>query len=170
MKNSIQLIKSNKEELMAQLEPEQPQPQPQPAQQQRLEGIPPIRLRHYRTRGVGNNEWYFLSETGAFEPFNKRNPDCHATMLWRTVCMTDAQKNIEESFREIDNKERMLNSAMKNSIQLIKSNKEELMAQLEPETNSVLAKSGLSVFPYVINKFLNALLAGAIVSLLLRLV
>lgn len=38
------------------------------------------------------------------------------------------------------------------------------------QTNSVLAKSGLSVFPYVINKFFNAFLAGAIVSLLLRLV
>ena len=48
--------------------------------------IPPIRLRHYRTRGAGNNEWYFLSETGAFEPFNKRNPDRHAAMLWRTFC------------------------------------------------------------------------------------
>ena len=56
-----------------------------------------------------------------------------AALLYTNEILTDAQKNIEESFREIDNKERMLNSAMKNSIQLIKSNKEELMAQLEPE-------------------------------------
>ena len=56
-----------------------------------------------------------------------------AALLYTNEILTDAQKHIEESFREIDNKERMLNSAMKNSIQLIKSNKEELMAQLEPE-------------------------------------
>lgn len=36
------------------------------------------------------------------------------------------------------------------------------------QTNSVLSQSGLSIFPYIINKLLNAFLAGVIVSLLLR--
>lgn len=56
-----------------------------------------------------------------------------AALLYTNEILSDAQKHIEESFREMDSKVRMLNSAMKNSIQLIKSNKEELMAQLEPE-------------------------------------
>lgn len=56
-----------------------------------------------------------------------------AALLYTNEILSDAQKHIEESFREMDSKTRMLNSAMKNSIQLIKSNKEELMAQLEPE-------------------------------------
>lgn len=38
------------------------------------------------------------------------------------------------------------------------------------QTNSVLTQSGLSIFPYVLNKFLNALLAGGIATLLLCLV
>lgn len=36
------------------------------------------------------------------------------------------------------------------------------------QTNSVLSQSGLSIIPYVLNKLLNALLAGGIIVLLLR--
>lgn len=36
------------------------------------------------------------------------------------------------------------------------------------QTNSVLTQSGLSIIPYVLNKLLNALLAGGIIVLLLR--
>ena len=56
-----------------------------------------------------------------------------AALLYTNDLLNEAQQHIEESLREMDNKSRMLTSAMKNSIQLIKSNKEELMAQLEPE-------------------------------------
>lgn len=56
-----------------------------------------------------------------------------AALMYTDELLTDAQKHIEETLGEIDNKSRMLSSAMKNGVQLIKSNKEELMAQLEPE-------------------------------------
>lgn len=56
-----------------------------------------------------------------------------AALMYTNDLLSEAQQHIEESLREMDNKSRMLTSAMKNSIQLIKSNKEELMAQLEPE-------------------------------------
>lgn len=56
-----------------------------------------------------------------------------AALMYTDDLLNEAQQHIEQSLREMDNKSRMLSSAMKNSIQLIKSNKEELMAQLEPE-------------------------------------
>lgn len=56
-----------------------------------------------------------------------------AALMYTDDLLNEAQQHIEQSLREMDNKSRMLSGAMKNSIQLIKSNKEELMAQLEPE-------------------------------------
>lgn len=56
-----------------------------------------------------------------------------AALMYTNDLLNEAQQNIENSLRETDNKYRMLSSAMKNSIQLMKSNKEELMMQLEPE-------------------------------------
>lgn len=59
-----------------------------------------------------------------------------AALMYTNDLLSEAQQHIEESLREMDNKSRMLSSAMKNSIQLIKTNKEELMAQLEPEKHA----------------------------------
>ena len=55
-----------------------------------------------------------------------------AALLYTNDLLSEAQGHVEESVKEIDNKSRMLTSALKNSIQLMKSNKEELMMQLEP--------------------------------------
>lgn len=59
-----------------------------------------------------------------------------AALMYTNDLLSEAQQNIENSFREMDNKSRMLSSAMKNSMQLIRANKEELMAQLEPEKHA----------------------------------
>lgn len=56
-----------------------------------------------------------------------------ASLLYTNNLLDQAQQAVETSLRETDNKYRMLNSALKNSVQIMKSNKEELMAQLEPE-------------------------------------
>lgn len=56
-----------------------------------------------------------------------------ASLVYTNDLLAEAQKNVEDSLREMDNKNRMLASAMKNSIQVMRSNREELMAQLEPE-------------------------------------
>lgn len=56
-----------------------------------------------------------------------------ASLMYTNDLLNDAQRHVEESLRETDNKYRMLTSALKNSIQVMKSNKEELMSQLEPE-------------------------------------
>ena len=55
-----------------------------------------------------------------------------AALLYTNDLLSEAQGHVEESLKEIDNKSRMLTSALKNSIQLMRSNKEELMMQLEP--------------------------------------
>ena len=59
-----------------------------------------------------------------------------AALMYTNDLLSEAQQNIENSFREMDNKTRMLSSAMKNSIQLIRANKEELMTQLVPEKHA----------------------------------
>lgn len=56
-----------------------------------------------------------------------------ASLVYTNDLLTDAKRHVEESLRETDNKYRMLTSALKNSIQVMKSNQEELMSQLEPE-------------------------------------
>ena len=56
-----------------------------------------------------------------------------AALLYTNDLLSEAQGHVEESLKEIDNKSRMLTSALKNSIQLMRSNKEELMMQLEPQ-------------------------------------
>ena len=56
-----------------------------------------------------------------------------AALVYTNDLLSEAQLHIEESLKEIDNKSRMLTSALKNSIQVMRSNKEELMSQLEPE-------------------------------------
>lgn len=56
-----------------------------------------------------------------------------AALMYTNDLLSEAQAHVEESFQEIDNKSRMLSSALKNSVQLMKSNREELMAQLNPK-------------------------------------
>lgn len=68
-----------------------------------------------------------------------------AALLYTNDLLSEAQQNIEQSLREIDNKSRMLTSAMKNSIQLITANKEELMGQLEPEKQQPKEQEQLEV-------------------------
>lgn len=56
-----------------------------------------------------------------------------AALVYTNDLLSEAQAHVEQSLRDIDNRSMMLTSALKNSIQLMKSNKEELMSQLEPE-------------------------------------
>lgn len=56
-----------------------------------------------------------------------------AALMYTNDLLSEAQSHVEESLREIDNKSRMLSSALKNSVQLMKSNREELMGQLNPQ-------------------------------------
>lgn len=56
-----------------------------------------------------------------------------AALMYTNDLLSEAQAHVEDSLREIDNKSRMLSSALKNSVQLMKSNREELMGQLNPE-------------------------------------
>lgn len=56
-----------------------------------------------------------------------------ASLAYTNDLLAEAQQHVEESLRETDNKYRMLTSALKNSIQVMRSNREELMSQLEPE-------------------------------------
>ena len=56
-----------------------------------------------------------------------------ASLMYTNDLLSEAQAHIEQSFKEIDKKTCMLNRSMKNSIQLIRANREELMSQLEPE-------------------------------------
>ncbi len=56
-----------------------------------------------------------------------------ASLMYTNDLLTEAQKSVESSLKEMDNKYRMLNSAMKNSLQVMRNNKEELLTQLEPE-------------------------------------
>lgn len=58
-----------------------------------------------------------------------------ASLLYTNDLLSEAQAHVEEALHDIDNKSRMLSSALKNSIQLMKSNKEELQSQLEPQKN-----------------------------------
>ena len=61
--------------------------------------------------------------------------------------LSEAQGHVEESLKEIDNKSRMLTSALKNSIQLMRSNKEELMMQLEPTKAAAASESQMPEEP-----------------------
>ncbi len=56
-----------------------------------------------------------------------------ASLMYTNDLLTEAQKSVESSLNEMGNKYRMLDSAMKNSLQVMRNNKEELMSQLEPE-------------------------------------
>ena len=56
-----------------------------------------------------------------------------ASLAYTNDLLAEAQQHVGESLRETDNKYRMLTSALKNSIQVMRSNREELMSQLEPE-------------------------------------
>ena len=58
-----------------------------------------------------------------------------ASLLYTNDLLSEAQAHVEEALHDIDNKSRMLSSALKNSIQLMKSNKEELQSQLDPQKN-----------------------------------
>lgn len=78
--------------------------------------------------GQANEEAQRLVDNAQSESDQMRN----AALMYTNDLLSEAQIHIEESLKEIDNKSRMLSSALKNSIQLMKSNKEELMSQLEP--------------------------------------
>lgn len=56
-----------------------------------------------------------------------------ASLYYTNDLLSEAQAHVEEALKDIDNRSRMLSSALKNSIQLMKSNKEELQSQLEPQ-------------------------------------
>lgn len=58
-----------------------------------------------------------------------------ASLIYTNDLLSEAQAHVEEALHDIDNKSRMLSSALKNSIQLMKSNKEELQSQLDPQKN-----------------------------------
>ena len=56
-----------------------------------------------------------------------------AALMYTNDLLSQAKQNVEASLRETDNKYRMLSSALKNSVQVMQSNQEELLSQLEPE-------------------------------------
>ena len=68
---------------------------------------------------------YTIFEDDIVKVFLDVNPDSNGHLLI-------IPKKHFLGLKEIDNKSRMLTSALKNSIQLMRSNKEELMMQLEP--------------------------------------
>lgn len=65
-----------------------------------------------------------------------------ASLLYTHELLTEAQQHIEEILKETDQKSRMLNSALKNGLQVIRSNKEELTSQLEPERKAQKLDAG----------------------------
>lgn len=70
-----------------------------------------------------------------------------AALIYTNDLLSEAQAHVEESLRDIDNRSRMLTSALKNSIQLMKSNKEELMSQLEPEKKQAAINEPVNAAP-----------------------
>lgn len=56
-----------------------------------------------------------------------------ASLAYTNDLLAEAQRHVEESLRETENKHLMLASALKNSIQVMKVNREELLSQLEPD-------------------------------------
>jgi cell division septum initiation protein DivIVA len=65
---------------------------------------------------------------------NEESEQMHrAALMYTNDLLAEAKQHVEESLRETENKQRMLTSALKNSIQVIRNNQEELMEQLEPE-------------------------------------
>ena len=56
-----------------------------------------------------------------------------AALMYTNDLLVEASKHIEETLNEAENKHRMYASALKNGIQTIKANREELLSQLEPE-------------------------------------
>lgn len=73
----------------------------------------------------------------AQEILNAARQECEqmrrASLVYTNDLLTEAERGLNESLREMDNKYRMLNSAMKNSLQVIRNNKEELASQLNPK-------------------------------------
>lgn len=55
-----------------------------------------------------------------------------ASLMYTNDLLEQARKNVEGALLEMDNKYRMLNSAMKNGIQTMQANQDELLMQLEP--------------------------------------
>lgn len=56
-----------------------------------------------------------------------------ASLAYTNDLLAEAQRHVEESLKETENKHLMLASALKNSIQVMRVNREELLSQLEPE-------------------------------------
>ena len=56
-----------------------------------------------------------------------------ASLMYTNDLLNEAKHHVEESLQETENKYRMLSSALKNSIQVMKNNQEELESQLKPE-------------------------------------
>ena len=57
-----------------------------------------------------------------------------AALLYTNDLLVEASGHVEEALHETENKQRMLLSALKNSIQVMRNNREELMSQLEPQS------------------------------------
>ena len=57
-----------------------------------------------------------------------------AALLYTNDLLVEASGHVEEALHETENKQRMLLSALKNSIQVMRNNREELMIQLEPQS------------------------------------
>lgn len=55
-----------------------------------------------------------------------------ASLMYTNDLLDQARKNMEGTLLEMDNKYRMLSSAVKNGIQTMQSNQDELLMQLEP--------------------------------------
>lgn len=56
-----------------------------------------------------------------------------ASLVYTNDLLAEAQSHVEEALRETESKHRMMASALKNGIQVMRSNREELLSQLEPE-------------------------------------
>lgn len=64
-----------------------------------------------------------------------------AALMYTNDLLAEAKQNVEQSLRETENKQRMLVSALKNSLQVMRNNQEELMSQLEPEKYAKKSKA-----------------------------
>ncbi len=91
-----------------------------------------VQTAYQRAEGIMNQ-----ATKEAQEILNAARQECEqmrrASLVYTNDLLTEAERGLNESLREMDNKYRMLNSAMKNSLQVIRNNKEELASQLNPK-------------------------------------
>jgi len=58
-----------------------------------------------------------------------------SALAYTNDLLAEATSHVEEALRETEDKQRMLTSALKSSIQIMTSNRQEVMSQLEPAKN-----------------------------------